>query len=245
MALHSYYGNYRRFPPAAMLRQAERDLSVSWRVYILPGVEEVELYEQIKPKSDGGTVSTVPDSLAISVYWCPSAQLSARGDSNYYGVAGAVRNEEWMDLEDSICGDICTNGMFFPESRTTIGKIEDGTSHTLAIGERTYILNSWMTGAVWVKTKPKRICMYSSSNLRYPINASHNEFGYHKSDMEAPPAATKKMLTNDLKFGSNHPGGAQFCYADGSVHMLLETMDFTLLENMATIAGHETDRVTP
>jgi hypothetical protein len=150
-----------------------------------------------------------------------------------------------MDLEDNICGDICINGMFFPESRTTTDKIEDGTSHTLAIGERTYILSSWMPGAVWVNAKPKRICLYSASNLRYPINASHSQFGYHKADLDAPLGAPKTMLTNDLIFGSNHPDGAQFCCADGSVHMLSDAMDFTLLEDMATIAGHEADRLAP
>jgi prepilin-type processing-associated H-X9-DG protein len=165
--------------------------------------------------------------------------------TNYYGVTGAVRNNQWLDLDDLTCGDICINGMFFPGSRISIQKINDGTSHTLAVGERTYMLSTWMTGAVWAGRKPKTICNSPASNVRYPINASNNQFGYHKADGEAPPGAPKTMQTNDLNFGSKHTDGAQFCFADGSVHMLSDAMDFTLLEDMATIAGHESNHSTP
>ena len=244
VALHAYDGANQRFPPAAKLREAEWEKSVSWRVYILPGVEESQLYKQIQPTSDGGAQSWKADSLAISAYQCPSAP-TLTSQANYYGVAGAVRNNQWMDLDDLTCGDICINGMFFPESRTTVGKIADGTSHTLAIGERTYMLSTWMAGAVWSGKKPKTICNSPSNNLRYPINAWHSQFGYHKADANAPAGAPKTMQTNDLNFGSNHPGGAQFCYADGSVHMLSDAIDFTLMEDMATIAGHEMDRSAP
>ena len=34
-------------------------------------------------------------------------------------------------------------------------------------------------------------------------------------------------------FGSNHPGGASFCFADGSIHFLRTEIDGTTLENLA------------
>ena len=100
--------------------------------------------------------------------------------SNYYGIAGAFRNNEWMELSDKFYGDICTNGMFFPESRTAIAKIEDGTSHTLAVGERKYVYCPWMTGAIWIGSPPTQIENCSCNNVRFPINAEPSEFGYYK-----------------------------------------------------------------
>jgi hypothetical protein len=34
-------------------------------------------------------------------------------------------------------------------------------------------------------------------------------------------------------FGSNHPGGASFCFTDGSIHFLRSEIDGTTLENLA------------
>jgi prepilin-type processing-associated H-X9-DG protein len=74
----------------------------------------------------------------------------------------------------------------------------------------------------------------------YPINAGFTTpDGYHKFDNTAPTGATKKMLLNNLFFGSLHSGGAQFCFADGSVHMLSDAMDFNMFQDLATIDGGE------
>ena len=53
------------------------------------------------------------------------------------------------------------------------------------------------------------------------------------------------MLLNDLFFNSDHPGGAQFCYADGSVHFLDEAIDFTLYQDLATKDGDEVIQDSP
>ena len=45
-----------------------------------------------------------------------------------------------------------------------------------------------------------------------------------------------------MPFGSRHAGGAQFCFADTSVRMITDDIDFTVLEDLATIAGHEVNR---
>jgi prepilin-type processing-associated H-X9-DG protein len=47
------------------------------------------------------------------------------------------------------------------------------------------------------------------------------------------------MLLNNLPFGSHHPGGANFAMADGSVRIVPDTIDFTVLGDLATIAGGE------
>ena len=43
-------------------------------------------------------------------------------------------------------------------------------------------------------------------------------------------------------YGSRHPGGAQFLFADSSVHFMSESIDFTVYQDMATINGGEVNR---
>jgi prepilin-type processing-associated H-X9-DG protein len=40
-------------------------------------------------------------------------------------------------------------------------------------------------------------------------------------------------------FRSDHPGGCNFLYADGSVHFLEEGIDMLLYQNMSTMMGGE------
>jgi prepilin-type processing-associated H-X9-DG protein len=147
-----------------------------------------------------------------------------------------------MVLEKNLCGDLFTDGVLYPGSNTRIAEIRDGTSNTLAIGERTYIFRQWMLGATKYGNPPKRICSGSAHNIRYPFNANPFELedGFYKFDRDAPAAASKEMLLNDLFFGSEHPGGSQFSFADGSVHMLHDELDFTVYQNLATRDGGET-----
>ena len=110
----------------------------------------------------------------------------------------------------------------------------------MAIGERTYIIDDWMTGAYWVTSPSTQICGAATKNVRYPINADVNQFGYYVGDGDAPSTAQFKVTYNDLFYGSYHPGGAQFCYVDGHVAMLSDSIDFTVFQSLSTIAGNET-----
>ena len=87
--------------------------------------------------------------------------------------------------------------------------------------------------------------MHSTRNIRWPLAADHDRFGYYVSDPEAPAGAEKTMLLNDLEFDSNHEGVVPFALADGSVHLLDEAIDLTVLREMATRNGHEINRWVP
>jgi prepilin-type N-terminal cleavage/methylation domain-containing protein len=249
-AIHSYHGQYGRFPPGAELHDLEGLPSISWRVLILPQMEEGVLYDQVNPTPDGGATNWAAKYRTIAAYICPSAPPQPDSDqvlkeSNYWGISGAARNDEWIDLEDNSCGDLYTNGLLYPDSRNKAAKVEDGTSHTLAIGERNYIFYPWTTGATWRGQPPTQICSGATNNLRYPINADKDYFGYCVRDFDAPSPQVRTMLLNDIFFGSHHPTIAQFCFADSSVHTISDDIDFTVLEDLATIAGHEVNRWSP
>jgi prepilin-type processing-associated H-X9-DG protein len=175
----------------------------------------------------------------LSVYTCPSDQytgvfqvldakgtLLAEGASNSYaacyGAGGLIG-----DQPDT------GNGVFFRNSRVRMAEITDGTSNTLAIGERGCILTQtpWagvMTGGT-ARTTPGA-----------PV---------YRSIVE--PAATMPMarigthglndpLSEPYDFFSPHVGGVAFAFADGSVHLLNLNTSLTVLQALATRAGNET-----
>jgi prepilin-type processing-associated H-X9-DG protein len=178
-----------------------------------------------------------------SVFSCPSCEPSNLGtirSSNYWGVGGAARQGEIVDLEDVACGDLFTNGVLYPGSRVGTKDVVDGTASTAAIAERNYLFRNWIDGASWTGSPPTgRICGQATNNVRYPLNASHSEFGYFVSDGLAPPEGPYSIRLNDIFFGSNHPGGANFCFADSSVRFLSDGVDFDVYESLATRNGSE------
>jgi prepilin-type N-terminal cleavage/methylation domain-containing protein len=243
VAIQVYHAAHGRFPTGARLHAEDLKRSIGWRVFILPQLEEAALYDKIHPQPDGGALDQSPRLQQLDVYTCPSAErqddATAAKRSNYSGVTGAGRDGYVIDLDDTICGDVFTDGVFFPESRTRIAQIIDGTSHTTAIGERIYLFNleDWMIGATRQGEPPTEICMGSTRNVRFEINARR----YFLGDSNQPSGIPNNELVrlNDLYFGSAHPGIAQFCFADGSVQTLAETIDFTVFQDLATIAGGE------
>lgn len=249
LALQNYHSVHRHFPPSAPLLEKDKDPSISWRVMILDELEETALYQQIKPLPNGGATDWSAKTQFIETYLCPSAPRPPSSTeslkiSNYAGVAGAGRNKRKV-LEKSLCGDIYLDGFFVPEDKrlgwgpTSTSSISDGTSKTLAVGERTYVFWDWMSGAYWTGLPPTRICTEAAKNVVYPINSDVAQIGYYVADGSAPIGGPFKLLLNDLFFGSYHPGGALFCVADGSVHMLSDAIDLNILQDLATIAGGE------
>jgi len=95
--------------------------------------------------------------------------------------------------------------------------ITDGTSHTLMIGEDVPIQNNH-SAAYYANG--------DYSTTEGPLNLSFE-----------PPTPDVWWLV--MTFRSTHPGGAHFCAADGSVHFVDETIDFTLYQQLSTRAGSE------
>jgi len=243
LALQNYHGQHKHFPTGAPIHEVETNESVSWRVQILPHLEMGDLYNLIDPQPDGGAQNDSYDRLFLDAYICPSADEQDDDPtkwkaSHYAGIAGG-NTDDRIDLEDAGCGDMETSGIFYADSETRFAEITDGTSNTLAVGERTYIFYDWLSGAVAFGDPPLGICSGAYKNVRYPINADRYALGFFVGDLRAPPGAPKTMLVNDLEFASDHPGGAHFGFADGSVHFLDDTIDFAIYQAMSTKAGEE------
>lgn len=250
IAMQNHHAQLRRFPEGARLHSSDTQPAVSWRVLVLPFAEEQTLYDQITPTPNGGARDWGPQSLMPGFYRCPSVDPGLGGSgslaiSDYWGVAGAAREGVGLDLEDNKCGDLDSNGVLYPGSTTSVAKVTDGASHTAAIGEATYSFRAWMTGSTAVRFPSGeffKICAESDRQVRYPLNADHDRFGYYVGHNPLPPGGRDEMLLNNLPFGSAHPGGANFAFADASVHFLPDDLDITLFEDLATIDGGEISR---
>jgi prepilin-type N-terminal cleavage/methylation domain-containing protein/prepilin-type processing-associated H-X9-DG protein len=118
------------------------------------------------------------------------------------------------------------NGLFYTGSHVKIGDITDGSSHTIAIGER-----AWFQGsASWVGTSDVTgpdpggagVCL---GRVFWRINELPDPPGVfmtRDNRLEIPPFS---QFTARDGFSSYHPGGAHFLFADGSVRFLNENID--------------------
>ena len=152
---------------------------------------------------------------------------------------GAGRAGRRVDLEDFHCGDYAVDGMFYPYSHTSLTSVIDGSSNTLAMGERIHHLRAWIKGGYFVGSRRQYVCIYTSKNIRWPMNSDPDVLCY----WNCPNGRT--CLFNDLFFESEHPGGAQFVFADGSAHFVHENISFGVYQDLATIAGGEVATWSP
>lgn len=244
LATHSYHGAHNRFPIGSTLAPRPDQAGNSWQVFCLPYLEEQEVADRILQQGE-------PLAPPIALFFCPSDAIvvgsaSDRHVGSYGGSGGSGKDAKFViDLEDKFCGDVYTDGVYFPLSKTTASSITDGLTHTLAIGERLYMKHIWADGAYWVGSADQRLCTESSKNVRWPINAPVATSGYYVFDRDAP-ANLRTMRMNDLYFGSQHPGGAWFGFAGGNVQFVADDIAFSVYQDLASRNGAErTDEAVP
>ncbi len=227
LAQHSYHATHGHFPPGSEMAPIPDAGSNPWTVLILPQLEQVALYDRLQ--SDPAAKNAV-----VPQYSCPTGVAREFAGTihppvYYSGVSGAHESKELI-VKDT-CSDLFEDGVFYPGSNTRIAEIVDGTSNTLAVGERLTYLESWVEGSYWRGiTVPRLIvmeqCTSSTKNARLPINANL-------------PPADMKNIKNSWNFGSDHPGGANFLRADGSAEFYPDSIDLETFWNLATRAGAE------
>ncbi len=157
-------------------------------------------------------------------------------------------------------------GCFYVNLATRIAEIEDGTSKTMAIGEGVGGANwplchgakcqsplppgegtipeqAWSIGAAGSVNFESIGIYYSgiwASTLeppnKRPVTASFIDIG-GLADCRSSEEGGPHSAPN---FRSDHPGGAQFLFADGSARLLADTIDSTTYRALSTIAGGET-----
>jgi prepilin-type N-terminal cleavage/methylation domain-containing protein/prepilin-type processing-associated H-X9-DG protein len=132
------------------------------------------------------------------------------------------------------------SGIFYRNSRTSIAAITDGTSNTIAVGERSHNLSyvTWVARSIdgWLgKTSP--------------IEGGTDQFNPSPEEcwtqimgpvgLEDGPRTINHPEAHVEDYWSRHPGGANFLFADGSVRFLKSTINPIPWRGLATRAGGE------
>jgi len=180
-------------------------------------------------------VFTVVDSTATAT--TPGNPICDVASANYVGSFG---NGEPSSLypyspTDPPPGRDNGQGIFMRNRSIVLAEVLDGTSQTLAVGERSQNLSraSW-TGAV--------------TNAAVPLLELNPQQGLdpegggslvlaHTGEGHGPNSPSGKAHAD--QYWSRHPGGAQFLFADGSVRFIKELVGFTVFQGLATRKGGE------
>ena len=126
LALHAYHDEYGSFPPA-FIPDEEGHPAHSWRVLLLPYMDEQKLYSQYRFDEpwDSPHNSTLANKIP-SAYRCPSIVKSHRHHD--------LETEHSLWMTDYVA--ISTAGAVFDGTQTTsIEEIHDGTDKTLVVAE--------------------------------------------------------------------------------------------------------------
>jgi prepilin-type processing-associated H-X9-DG protein len=114
--------------------------------------------------------------------------------------------------------------------------IIDGTSTTFAAGETTYNNDgSWYGAQVSGCSGPNPLFNAWTVSLRFGSN-----FRVTKNPLNSLPGVGFGGLCGTTgAFGSRHPGGANFLFADGSVHFIKTSINMNVYWALSSIADRE------
>ena len=176
---------------------------------------------------DPHTTFTNPKTArAISCYGksIGASLMNSRGGwcNDYPGnVFGTGRKNHGGDARQSQLSGVFGRGHWGARFRD----ITDGTSQVIAMGEiipskASHHRNGWMHfNSLWTAT---------TAPINYPITGLW-ERGYRS---QAKNCNHWQNYQTALGFKSKHKGGAQFVFADGSVHLLPETIDYLTYQRL-------------
>lgn len=125
LALHNYHDTYKCFPPA-VITDEEGNPRRSWRVAILPYLDQAYLYEQWDSNEAwDGPNNSILRYTSIPTYRCPSDSGGDPLETSYVMITGQLDSD----------GRLCTTIGGQPNEGTRIANIVDGTSNTVIVVE--------------------------------------------------------------------------------------------------------------
>jgi len=249
LALHNYHETHAVFPPLFViptdptattpasiytdaLNTAGRDgaganPAWSWSAYLLPYIEQPALYDQGEI-GQGSLILEHRDVFRtpISVYMCPSDDVKPLNNQSNWN---RLTNDDYHaaksnyvaanDHQEPTRNENAT-GAFYRNSDTRMSNIKDGTSNTIAVGERMDSPGGTSVScAVWAG-------MLSTTPLPLPESGGSPHGGFARDT-----AGTGRLAINEIDewhfasaFSSPHEGGAQFLMFDGSVRFISENI---------------------
>jgi len=123
------------------------------------------------------------------------------------------------------------NGMFHLDSHHRISEITDGTSNTIMFGERAkdILNNTKVTPTAWGYWYS---ALRTKQTSMWPINPQKKVAPLNCPGLQGINAyGTSTIIEWIFAASSDHPGGANFAFCDGSVHFLKDSIGSWPLDN--------------
>lgn len=259
VAIASYEGVQHKFPPGRVgcdqtgenpsypfslcpldLTPEERT-GASGFVMILPQLEQQALFDMLavhdgglwnRNTADVGWYDNPNKRWGVNerpqVFVCPSDTSQAISDVYFPPILAATGS--YALVHGTLGGDnagktakYANDGLFLYVIQRKAKQVGDGLSNTLMLGE-VLLADTFESSNTWTYGIVNADCLRNTAN---PLNTR--------------PGADKngESLTQNGAFGSQHPGGALFCFADGHAEFLSDDVDFSLYQDMSTIAPAE------
>ncbi|MDR1384222.1 MAG: DUF1559 domain-containing protein [Planctomycetaceae bacterium] len=253
LAFHNYHDTFNRLPAAwfgyengTNRPNALGDPGWGWAASILPYVEQGNVQNNFvhfdRPVS--ASENEQARQTVLSLFRCPSDPNGnatftieefeslheheeeeeggedlddmAFASANYVASFGTLDTEE---AEDCPVGTVFkTDGAFYHNSCLGFQAFTDGLSNTFFVGER----SSRIGKSTWVGMPAGDGCFPT-----LVVGTTHDVFG-------------KQNGGSSHAFSSEHHGGTNFTFGDGSVHFISETINPDILRAISTRSGGET-----
>lgn len=252
LAIHNYHDTYGCFPPAGV-HTSETNAWHSLHTYILPQIEQKNLYDEFQ--IDLTIYANLPSPVSplniqaatrdVSIYRCPSSpgnQGADYGEAGYLpGLPGGVFQLGVTDygVVDGIGDNFAAlaapgepsgeTGLILFNKRRAFRDCTDGTTNTAVLWEDAARISRYEMG--------KQIAgKYSSGGAWADMQS---EYYIHGSNLDGSGGRCAINCTNDNEVYSFHPGGAQAMIADASVQFLPETTDAKVIAALVSASGGE------
>ena len=245
IALHAYENAARVFPPGYVSNfdagGNDTGPGWGWAAMLLPQVEQKPLFDAINLNLPIEDVSNPTSRLTLmTVFLCPSDSAPSSWLAVTRDPGGAplqnicqVAEANYVGMYGTSDPGIDGDGIFFRDSNIGIPNITDGTSQTIAAGERAYALGvaSWVGSVTGTSLFP-----LTNDGIGYPRLEDAPGMILGHAGGNIGPGDPRGEVN---QFYSRHPGGVNFLFADGHVAFLKTSMDYMIFRALATRAGGE------
>jgi prepilin-type N-terminal cleavage/methylation domain-containing protein/prepilin-type processing-associated H-X9-DG protein len=225
IAMHTYEMAFEMMPSGTVnltgpIRNLEEGYHMGWLVQLLPAIEQANLFGNINfNESVYALANSATRGVSIAAFQCPSDNRQSLGASSYAGCFGG----------EDVAIDMTNNGLLFLNSGVGYQEIRDGASNTILAGEK--IVPSGLKDLGWMSGT-----MATLRNTGVAINTGWDIGGPRttRNGSTAPLPAPSDTATSG--YSSQHTGGAQFVFADGSVRFLSQNIDLKTYANLGNRA---------
>jgi len=231
-------------------------------ILVLPYLEEPavaalwEKFRQYKLDGGTGTQDTWPaplrEALAaqpVNHLNCPSSTTPHlyEWDGGTYFTSSTTYGYNWGTTpkgEVDANGAYVADGVFHTNSRTAFAHITDGSSNTILVGERNISETNW--GVFYGNPAFRDLSAWAQcgKGFGWTSGLTYAPLNYTLPDsvkLNPPTGAVKTEMMNKRvhAFGSQHVGGANFAFSDGSVRYLNNSINFAVFQALSTRAKGE------